>query len=123
MLGQFVRIACMWRLGCIPSRKEMNATLHHVAAEHERRCAATEPKRSVRRYEIASAWDWAVECVTHKTDKQVHAELGHHEHTSDESRPDIIPLTEPGTGSTVPCWRSAPGDRRPGTCGQRSNTD
>lgn len=79
LMSNLVRLACMWRHGCLPSEKELKLARRIVGNRHRELCDTGE-RRLVPRYEIESAWAWAIERVSAMTDSQVAAQLGRHTH-------------------------------------------
>ncbi|MFP1155108.1 phage/plasmid primase, P4 family [Mycobacterium sherrisii] len=80
LINHLVRLACMWRFGCVSSADELDRLYKIIVRRHRKLCASTEPVRSVGRHEVRCAWAWAVEHVSKKTHKQVATELGSHRH-------------------------------------------
>jgi hypothetical protein len=87
MVCKFVRLACMWRYGCIPEKAALRATQNAIAARHTHLCATAAPVRKVGRYELHDAWDWAVDRVSRFTDERVASELGIHQHSVNVREP------------------------------------
>jgi hypothetical protein len=81
MLDNCVRLAAMYRLGCLPDKAALDATLDAIGQRHESLCAAPGPQqRRVPPYEIQAAWAWALDRVTRMSDDRARAELGQHRH-------------------------------------------
>lgn len=87
LLSNLVRLACMWRFGCLPGRNAVKSGIKHVATRHQQLCTETQPHRLVPRYEIEAAWVWALERVSAMTDEQVAAQLGDHDHQGNTTSP------------------------------------
>jgi putative DNA primase/helicase len=87
LLSNLVRLACMWRFGCLTGRKAVKSGIKHVAQRHQELCNSTQPRRHVSRYEIEAAWIWALERVSAMTDEQVAAQLGDHDHNGNSTSP------------------------------------
>lgn len=107
LVSQSVRLACMWRKGCLPDQKSLDAAKQVIATRFEKLCASTEPRRKVKRHEVGSTWDWAVEQrVSRFTDEQVDAELGCHEHPANDSAGQ--PNTQAANGGqSMKLWKAA----------------
>ena len=80
MMSNLVRLACLWRNGCLPDEPALRRTIDTIARRHKQLCKSTWPQRAVGAYEIESGWSWAVDHVSHKTDERVAEELGNHSH-------------------------------------------
>lgn len=110
LVSNLVRLACMWRAGCLPGEPELRAVIDAVARRHAELLTTTEPTRPVGRYEIEGAWAWAQDHVSRKTDEQVSAELGHHQHGDappDDQAPGQEAASENAPKGRVITWRTA----------------
>jgi len=97
MVCKFVRLAAMWRYGCIPDKAALRATQNAIAARHKHLCATAAPVRKLGRYELHDAWDWAVDRVSRFTDERVASELGNPPHQHG------VNVREPGESDDSPC--------------------
>ena len=86
MVSRFVRLAAMWRNGCIPDKRALRTVQTLIGECHTTFCTTMEPRRRVKQYELRSAWEWAVDHVSRMSDERVRLELGKrdHNHGSDE---------------------------------------
>ena len=77
--SQAIRLECAYRSGCVTEddyrrgREVLTARFTHIVR-------TTEPVREPGKYEFADWWRHARRVVAAKTDEQVRAELGGHEH-------------------------------------------
>jgi hypothetical protein len=115
MVSQCVRLACMWRAGCLPDKQSVDAALAVIATRHETSCATVGIPRSLKRYEIENAWQWAVGQVARFTDEKVRAELGNHDHQGHtaKDRPEPRMLAAP----------TVAGDSEPSTPAPQPDSD
>ena len=109
MLGKMVRLALMWRYGCVPDKAALCAVIETIRRRHAKVLATTEPTRKVARYEIEDAWGWAVKHVSRMTDEKFAAklsELANHQHP-DGSRDAGRADAEDESVGRVLKWRTA----------------
>jgi hypothetical protein len=77
--GHFIRLFCAYRLGCLaePDYQRARQVLGDLLAEL---VSTIEPRRAVKRFEIADMHKHGIARVAAKTDEQASAELGRHRH-------------------------------------------
>ena len=79
LMDRAVRLAAMFRLGCLDN-DTANKAWQVVQTRFTELLATTEPRREPVRFEVRDAWRWARCHVSKMTDDQVRAQLGGHQH-------------------------------------------